>query len=159
MFVPPLMTDSLQPLDISVFAPFKQKLKSEHMNIITKGRYEHLTPEDKVTRFASKSQEARAVLLQAINEASLVVSKTCVLRGWCQSMGVFERFRKDKSEDEMKSDLQLMLTVHGEAGKARMAAEKIERDEWLAKVSKDPTPKPKAHGPVSLRVFLWSDPG
>lgn len=51
-----------------------------------------------------------------------------------------------------------MLTVHGDAGKARMEAEKTKRDEWLAKVSKDPTLQSLKHmGPFPY-MFFYGQP-
>lgn len=162
VFIPPCCTGTLQPLDIGIFGPFKQAFKARHVEIVTKGRYENLSPEDKSTRFINHSREARAVMLQSINHALAAVPRRAILQAWCEAIGATTPPKK-KATKEAAPDfslnatlqcIQVVLNNRGVSGKARFEKDAEERREWFKSLKETPKLQaPKEHGSFPYMFF------
>lgn len=152
VFVPPSCTDQLQPLDISVFGPFKSALRAIHTEITTKQRYEFDPPATRLRRYKHASREARAILLDAINGAIERVSRNTILSGWVKALGGTVAEAKGSASPisrsanyaaevpiaVMRTDaIRLALCNFAALGKYKWELDYTKRREWFARVKKD----------------------
>ena len=141
-FIPPLCTDTLQPLDIGIFGPLKAAAKSQHSKIIINDKYEHLGAEARRERFTASTRYTRAVAVESMNHALSAYRSSAIFKAWGVSLGN----PSVKTKPELEAYIRL-LAKQGEIAKLAEDAEG-KRKAWLASLAEDRKEKrpPKDHG-------------
>lgn len=151
-YIPPSMTDALQPLDISVFGPFKSSVKLRHQEILTKEQYQLTT--DRLP-FLKTTRAVRTIALRSIDYANSLIKPFTVLNGWCAALGATVDLCR--SQQTICDRIEKRLSVLATKAHQRCNEERSARDEWVQSVLRGDNAtgarNPRQHGGFEFMFF------